>query len=154
VGSVLSVGVDTSEIDFTVEKEDWNVYELDDKTILRIRPILLKLLKTLAPAGLGKGTAFGVVAQNLVVVRASPDRRGQPSTGPHPPEIMERATKTKVGFNEKKWVWNSYILPDNVRLKIRLVVTSVVRVEGLFDPFGNPIYRVSSDNVTAREPVS
>jgi hypothetical protein len=147
------VGVDTSEIDFAVEKEDWNIYELDDGTILKIRPVLLRLLKTEAPPGFGKGKGFGVMAQNLLVVTATPDKKGQPSTGPHPPEVMDKAPKTNVGFKENKWVWNSYLLPDNTRLKIRLVVTSVVRAEGLFDVFGNPIYRVSSDNVTAREPI-
>jgi hypothetical protein len=150
----LSTGVDSSEIDFAVEKEDWNIYELEDGTMLKIRPILLRLLKTPAPVGLGKGTAFGVVAQNLLSVRANPDRKGQPSTTPFSPEIMEKAVKTNVPFNEKKWVWNTYLLPDNIRLKIRLVVTSVLRAEGLFDQFGNPVYRVSSDNVTARETVS
>jgi hypothetical protein len=150
----LSVGVDTSEIDFTVEKEDWNIYELDDGTILKIRPVLLRLLKTEAPPGFGKGKSFGVMAQNLVVVTATPDKKGRPSMGPNPPEVMDKAPKINVAFNEKKWIWNTYLLPDNIRLKIRLVVTSVLRAEGLFDQFGNPVYRVSSDNVTARETIS
>jgi hypothetical protein len=153
VGYILSITFEPEEMDFTIEKEGWNTYELTDGTTLRIRPIVVKIFKTksLSP---GKGEGLGIATQNVVVANARSDRKGPASTQPQQPDVIEKAPKTKVGYTEKDEVWNTYLLPGNKRLKLRLIVTSVVRAEGLYDPFGNPIYAVTSDNITASEPVT
>jgi hypothetical protein len=153
VGYILSITFEPEEIDFTIEKEGWNVYELSDGTTLKIRPIVVKIFKTkvLPPA---KGEGVGIAAQNIVVAKARSDKRGTPATGPQPQDAIERAPKTKVSYTEKDEVWNTYLLPGNRRLKLRLIVTSMERAEDLYDMFGNPIYVVSSDDITASEPIT
>jgi hypothetical protein len=58
-----------------------------------------------------------------------------------------------VGFrNTGGEHWNEYLLEDGSVLKMKLVVTEVVRVEGQYDPQGNPAYMVNSTNVVAIDP--
>ena len=45
--------------------------------------------------------------------------------------------------------WNEYLVDDGTVLKMKLVVTEVVRVEGHYDAAGNPAYVVQSTNVVA-----
>ena len=37
------------EIDFEPEKESWNVYELGDKSVIKVRTVLFKLLRSVKP---------------------------------------------------------------------------------------------------------
>lgn len=75
---------------------------------------------------------------------------------------MER--KTKVLLNGQ-WVeavavpvrssqehWNEYLLDDETVLRMKLVVTDVYRIEGLYDNEGNPIYHIKSGNVASAIP--
>lgn len=45
--------------------------------------------------------------------------------------------------------WNEYLMDDGSVVKIKLVATEVLRVDGEYDASGNPIYLVSSTNVMA-----
>ena len=44
--------------------------------------------------------------------------------------------------------WNEYLLDDGSVIRIKLVVTEILRAEGEYDPQGNPGYLVTSTNVT------
>ena len=54
-----------------------------------------------------------------------------------------------VGFRSAGEHWNEYLLDDGTVLKLKIVVTDVVRVDGHFDQSGNPVYVVQSTNVVA-----
>ena len=54
-----------------------------------------------------------------------------------------------VGFRASGEHWNEYLLDDRTVLKLKLVVTDVVRVDGQYDQAGNPVYVVQSTNVLA-----
>lgn len=54
-----------------------------------------------------------------------------------------------VGFRPGAEHWNEYLLDDQTLLKIKVVVTEVLRVEGQYDQAGNPAYVVNSTNVLA-----
>ncbi len=41
----------------------------------------------------------------------------------------------------------SYLLADGTTLTMRTVVTQVVRLRGRYDPEGNPVYVVKSQNI-------
>lgn len=43
--------------------------------------------------------------------------------------------------------WNEYLLDDGTRVRIKLVVTEVLKLPGEFDVHGNPVYVVNSTNV-------
>ena len=51
-----------------------------------------------------------------------------------------------VDFDVVKEEWNEYRLTDGSTLKIKLVLTGVLRLGNQYDPVGNPVYVISSQN--------
>lgn len=54
---------------------------------------------------------------------------------------------TEVEFQTRKEDWSEYQLMDGSVLKMKLVVGDILRIEGMYDEEGNPLYRVKSSNV-------
>lgn len=43
--------------------------------------------------------------------------------------------------------WNEYIVEDGSLLRVKLVATEVIRLDGQYDQEGNPVYILNSTNV-------
>ncbi len=43
--------------------------------------------------------------------------------------------------------WNEYIVDDGSLLRVKLVATEVIRLDGQYDQEGNPVYILNSTNV-------
>ena len=56
---------------------------------------------------------------------------------------------TEVGFRSSGEYWNEYLLDDGTIARLKLVVTSVYRLDGERDPKGQPAYIIESSNVTS-----
>ena len=56
---------------------------------------------------------------------------------------------TPVDVNQSSEKWNEYFMEDGTVLKMKLVLKKVFKVEGEFDPEGNPVYVMQSTNVTS-----
>jgi len=54
-----------------------------------------------------------------------------------------------IGYRPNAEHWNEYLLDDGTVLRMKPVVTEVLRLEGQFDAMGNPAYLIQSTNVTA-----
>lgn len=52
-----------------------------------------------------------------------------------------------IPFKSIKEDWNEYDLEDGTTLKMKAVVSDIVRVDGQFDPEGNPLYLIKSGNM-------
>ena len=53
-----------------------------------------------------------------------------------------------VGFqNPSGEYWNEYVLDDGTLVRLKPVVAEVLRIEGKYDPEGNPLYAVKTQNV-------
>ena len=50
-----------------------------------------------------------------------------------------------VNFEAVKEEWNEYLLDDGTRLRVKLVVTKILRTNQI-DPEGNPVYIITSQN--------
>lgn len=61
------------------------------------------------------------------------------------PEDLEKAED--IDIMEEKENWNVYKLRDGSELKLKLVVTGIKRLTTKWQPDGNPIYLVNSQNV-------
>lgn len=55
---------------------------------------------------------------------------------------------TEVGFQTGAEHWNEYLTDDGTVIRVKLVATEVLRVDGRYDAEGNPAYFVKSTNVT------
>ncbi len=59
----------------------------------------------------------------------------------------------EVRFRSVREEWNEYSLEDGSTLRLKTVVSEIVRLEGEYDPENNPIYLVKSGNmVVAKSP--
>lgn len=54
-----------------------------------------------------------------------------------------------IGFRTNAEHFNEYLLEDKTVIRLKPVVTEVLRIEGQFDAMGNPMYLVQSTNVVA-----
>jgi hypothetical protein len=57
----------------------------------------------------------------------------------------------RVNFDIDKENWNSYSLEDGTKIRMRLVVAQVIRLDGEYTPEGDPIYLVNSTNVVTTD---
>jgi len=57
------------------------------------------------------------------------------------------ADAVEIGVSEAIERWTDIKLEDNSSLRIKSVILGVVRVEGQYDPEGNPLYMVKANQV-------
>jgi hypothetical protein len=55
----------------------------------------------------------------------------------------------EVGYRPQGEYWNEYLADDGSVIRLKLVVTEILRLENQFDPQGNPVYLVNSSNLMA-----
>ena len=56
---------------------------------------------------------------------------------------------TEIEFQTRKEDWNEYQLMDGSIVRMKLVVSEILRIEGVYDKEGNPVYHIKSTNVAA-----
>lgn len=54
---------------------------------------------------------------------------------------------TEIEFQIRKEDWNEYQLMDGTTIKMKLVVSEIFRIEGVYDDEGNPAYQIKSTNL-------
>lgn len=55
---------------------------------------------------------------------------------------------TVVPYRSGSEHWNEYLLDDGTVVRVKLVATEMIRLDGQYDQEGNPAYVVQSTNVT------
>jgi hypothetical protein len=149
------VPLNASFVGFKIEREDWNEYRIADNTILKTRFVLLGVLmdKTIdeirdvlkrLPTDQALKMGFGFRSQTLFSMESPPNRRGSPESKRYSvPELRDSVVEEDIDFETVKSTWNSYLLENGMRLKIRLSPTLVSRTSK-FDDAGIPIYVIDS----------
>jgi len=61
----------------------------------------------------------------------------------HPMNVVE------IGYRASGEYWNEYLLDDGTVARVKVVVTSVYRVDGQVDHKGQPAYMVETTTLTA-----
>ena len=54
---------------------------------------------------------------------------------------------TEIEFQTRKEDWNEYQLMDGTVIKMKLVVSEIFRIEGMYDEAGTPVYQIKSTNL-------
>jgi hypothetical protein len=60
-----------------------------------------------------------------------------------------RVEGTVLGFKGASEPWTEYLVDDGTVIRIKIVATEVVRIDGEYDPTGEPLYFVGTTNVMA-----
>ena len=138
------------ELDFKTIREEWLTIQLEDGTIIRFKPVLLRVFETDKVDPITGDRIYQVEGQNIVVARSPDELKGEPSEFLPPiHEIVKRKKPIEV---EIKGVsggeeWNVYELENGDILQIKAIITKVLKIEGYYDKHGNPIYVVQSQLV-------
>ena len=61
----------------------------------------------------------------------------------------EQLDATEIGFRSSGENWNEYLADDGSVIRMKLVVTEILRLDGRYDDDGNPQYFIKSTNVVA-----
>ncbi|MGF1473776.1 MAG: hypothetical protein ACFB50_18800 [Rubrobacteraceae bacterium] len=56
---------------------------------------------------------------------------------------------TVMNFQTGGEHWNEYLVDDGTVVRVKLVVTEIIRLDGEYNAQGEPIYTVESTNVSA-----
>jgi hypothetical protein len=136
-------------LDFTIQHESWGSYEVDDDVVVRARTVLLQLLKI--PGESGQPTQYAPSAAVLVAVDAPFKIRRAPTDPPPSPDKVQATDKAEAQFRALDEPWNEYIFDDSgpKLIRIKLVVSGITRVLGLYDGLGAPIFQLSHATVVA-----
>jgi hypothetical protein len=138
------------ELDFKTIREEWVHVHLEDGTVIRFKSVLTRVFDTGQRDPIGE-VIYRIDSQNVVVARAPDELKGQPSE--FIPPIHEIAKKKKPTAVKIRAIvgdeWNEYELEDGSRIRIKTVITKVLRLDGYFDAYGNPIYVIQSQMVVA-----
>jgi hypothetical protein len=137
-------------INFEAPKDDkWSIYRVKkDDTIIKLKPILFKLLK--------RGVDDYIFnAAAAVAIFVHPEERRSPSQPPFPttPQQMEDSlTDPDMDFEPIIEPWNAYTLDGGSTLKLRAVAMEISRTS-LYDPQGEPVYLVRSHVLWKKSPM-
>lgn len=139
---------DFEQIEFSVEEENWNEYELGDGTRIKARILLKRISKDPNDP---KNISFDLVPP-FFSVHALPVNRGERNNEPHITEVNS-LPNFEVKINRSDERMNLYrILKTGQLLRIKLSVAKISRVTGRFDKDGLPYYIVSSGPMVAMDP--
>lgn len=131
---------DFEDLEFKVEEEDWNEYELEDGVVIKGRTFVAKIMRDPNDP---KKMNFDLAPPKWAVF-APPHLRGKPSLELlKDPSKQKTAETYKVHIDKSHEPWNIYrILRTGQELKIKMAVDEVIRFKDAFDQNGCPFYRV------------
>jgi len=133
------------DVEFEVVKEGWNEYKLSDGARLRTK---LTLGKIATPPGVPPEDAmeYGFNTQTMVIAYVPQNMKRTPSGRVLTPEEIGNAVVEDLDFEETKVAVNEYLLENNVRIKLRLMLTRVGKTDQ-FTSDGSPLYAVNNQIV-------
>jgi hypothetical protein len=137
------------ELNFKTIKEDWLVYKLKDGSIIKIKPVLVKIfeINQIDPIT-GKNMLY-FITQNILDVKSPDDLKGPPDPLLPSLEEMKKLDKKEVEIEEVigEEGWNLYELEDGRVVKTKTIVIHIYRINGRYDWLGNPWYYVQTQIV-------
>jgi len=143
------------ELDFRTIREEWINIQLEDGTVIRFKTVLVRVFETGEIDPITGEPKYAVEGQNIVVVRAPDELKGEPSD--FIPPIQEIVKKKKPTEIKIKGItgdeWNEYELETGKKIRAKPVIIKVLRIDDYYDRHGNPLYIVQSQTVVTSSPV-
>jgi len=129
--------------DFTIQREDWNIYRLSDNSTLKLRQVLIRVDKD-AQGDPGQPNLRVLPSPILMAVHAPTKLRGTPSTEQFTPQQLESfLVERDMKFRVIRAVTNEYVTTSGTKITLQLGLINVSRTKK-FDPNGDPQYLVNA----------
>ncbi|MEM2957490.1 MAG: hypothetical protein QW261_04355 [Candidatus Jordarchaeaceae archaeon] len=138
------------EMDFDVLSEPWNVYQLEEGPILKIKYVLTRVLKRRENGG---RFGYAIKGQNVVVFsHIPPELKGEPTHAFYSPmELQASIVKDGVRYATLAEEWNEYLAEDGTSIRVKLTVVKVSRTNKK-DMDGDPVYLVQTSLLPQIQP--
>ena len=158
----MAIPKPVKELTFKVIREEWWRLHLEDGSIIRIKPVLIRCVESDQKDPITGKNILGFESQNVLAVNSPDKLKGPPSPSlPDPPTALKSANKEEVRIvkieepsGEHYPGWNLYeIVETGEQVKAKLVPVTVYRIKGYFDRYGNPYYVVQSSMVWGSAPL-
>jgi hypothetical protein len=142
VQAVVEPKIDNYE-EFNVVKEDWNIYRLEDGTVLRVRQLLVKIAKQ--PMTDPEEPNMSIETSNLLTAIFPPSNlRGPPSAQQYgPQELSQSIVLPNMKYVPTQEVTNEYMTKSGIKLLFQIASLNVARTNK-FGPSGEPVYLVNA----------
>jgi hypothetical protein len=135
-----SLPSDFEELDFVIEEEVWNEYELVDNSRIKARIFLNKIMRHPQDPN---NHGFNIQPP-VYVVYSPPANRGEMNHAPQPQEYNSlQSFEVRTTRSDERW--NMYrILRTGQTVKLKLSVSEIRRVTDRFADDGLPFYLVTA----------
>ena len=134
------------DVEFEVVREERNEYKLSDGATLRTKLTLGKVVTAPPGVPIKRAMSYNFNTQMMVVAYVPQDMKGTPSGRSLTPQEMADAVVEDLDFDQTQVATNEYLLENNVRIKLRLMLTRVGKTNQ-FNPDGTPLYAVNNQIV-------
>ncbi len=125
-------------LDFKVNKEAWDIYELNDGTKLKNRVILTGVKKS---NNKNQSNEYEFDFQSIQSFIFSEKSKGIPNSKKYTTEEIEASYKIEIPFFIVSEKWNEYTLSDKTRVKLKSTINTIAKSD-IFLYNGDPIYNV------------
>jgi len=144
--------INANFINFTIKREDWNLYKLEDGSLLRARVILsgvladdLKKIEENIKEGKKPELKLRFRSNRIFAVESPPELRGPPDFNRYTTEELRSfVVKEDLDFETIKEVWNVYELENGIIIKLRLSPINISKTSK-FDSGGMPLYLIDAN---------
>jgi hypothetical protein len=140
-------------VSFQIKREDWNLYKLEDESLLKARLVLKSFLMEgkiddmETQIKLGQKAKLGVnfSPQVIYAIEAPSKLRGTPDSKIYSAEEYKASiTQGDMDFETIKETWNLYELENGIALRIR-TSPAVVSKTSKFESGGMPVYLIAGN---------
>lgn len=127
------------EIDFRVVEEEYTRYQLEDRTLLKVKTPVTKMIESDAIDA--TGYPHIVVNTTSIVCAIVPGHLKKEPTDADIDPAVDRPIEIDFAVTEE--LWQEYHTEDGYKILVRPVVTKVLKYEK-YNEFGEPIYSVGN----------
>lgn len=144
------MSAEVTELDFDVLREPWNVYQLEEGPILRIKYVLTRVVRRWEAGG---RVGYAFKGQNVVVFsHIPPELKGEPTHAIYSPmELQASIVNDDIRYSTIAEEWNEYITEDGASIRVKLTVVKVSRTNKT-DKDGDPVYLVQTSLLPQIQP--
>jgi hypothetical protein len=134
--------LDFDFIKFKTISEEWNLYELEDKSVIKAKVLVISVVFYKKKPEDKRIPDLGVNLEVVTGVESYPGVRGEPNEETYTIEQLNSFVekgKADMKITPIRDEWNGYELPDGTKLYLKNAITRVGRTSK-FDKIGNPMY--------------
>jgi len=127
-------------IAFKCLKDSWSEYLLNDKTIIKIKTMLLKVRDM-------EQNEQSLNEQNIIVTYSPKDVKGSPSNEKISiKDLAESVKNSDLEFETKVEEWSEYELENGLKIHFKPILISVSSTDK-FDSYGEPVYIIQTQTL-------